>query len=156
MRCIEAQKKGEPEILLFENLEELQKELGHSVTHGLYDSQTNRIYATTASVAHELGHYKDRKSGRMILVNQNLSEDDREYAILRNELVAILYSWHKQAVVENFLPHEREVLELIFFYHPDFDFSHIQFSEIQDLAEELLKTNSKAFGRLKHLFKHYL
>lgn len=144
----------EPEIYLFESAKELSEYLGHACTHGMYDPQANRIYATWSSLPHEIAHYKDFQSGKM--KSEEIS--DR----LRNELVAVLYSWQKQSNPNNFLQHEKEFLEA-FYYLLETDglkldrpFEELSFKQIQSIADQLASHENPLVEKLVHLFGHYL
>jgi hypothetical protein len=152
----------EPEIYLFEDVVELQRELGFSGTHGAFDPAHKIIYATPQSLAHELAHYKDHLSGGYRSPHLLSQSDAKDRARLRNEIVAVLFSWQKMASPEFLLAHEKEFLTWFHFQldknklSPPKDFKEWKFKEIQNSAEDLTAENSEHWNKLKVIFAHYL
>lgn len=158
-------REGEtPLIKLFQTVSELQKETGQRVFHGIYDSSTNTIMATIDSVAHEIGHYRDFKSGR--LVNPaDLSDPQRRIeARIRNEIVAILYASTKVGDAGTALEYEIEFLTWLeymrktsnFGPHHHRNLSDLTLKEIQDIADFTSNAETPWFERLEYLFREYL
>lgn len=153
----------EPDIFLFDEVTELQKELGYPRVEGLYEAQKNVIYATRESLAHEIAHYKDLKSGRYIDWQSLSRTQDRQTAQIRNELVAILYAWKKSGKTRDFKDFEKEVIEFFYFQieqsriGPHFEnLDEVSFSQIQDIAEEFAQPDFPGRDRLKQLLEHYI
>ncbi|PIR23706.1 MAG: hypothetical protein COV44_01390 [Deltaproteobacteria bacterium CG11_big_fil_rev_8_21_14_0_20_45_16] len=162
MNVIPAQ-ADEPEIILFSSLSELTSYLGYPCTHGLFDAKQNKIYATKQSLAHEIAHFKDFKSRRMKSIGAMKTEEDKISAVLRNEMVAILYAWSRKPEPQDFLKHEKELLEA-FYYCKDNqiieglkkELEDMSFKEIQALAETLSSPNFELYPKFKTLFHHYM
>lgn len=158
-KLIPPQEPGDPEIYVFDSQEELQAYLGYPQVHGLYDSKQNKIYATWDSLAHEIAHYKDQRSGRFR--NPDIyQKNEKTFAHIRNEAVAILYAWQKSANPDQYLSFEKEFLEIVYFAleneaHSFGELKTLRFSELQDLADWLCQEHHIWAGRLKHLFSHY-
>lgn len=152
-----------PEIWLFESPAELRECLGHASSYGAYFPEENRIYALESSLAHEVAHFKDHKSGRMKNPRELPDPKSRRKARLRNEIVAILYSWQKTAQVENLKAHEKSFLEWFYFLLenkkltlPKDEFENLHFSELQEIAERLVTESSEWSIQLEVFFEHYL
>jgi len=153
----------QPLIRVFDNSDELQKATGHRVCHGYFDAKENLIVATADSVAHEIGHFKDFRSGRMKVVGEIDDPQERIEARLRNEIVAILFSYAKCGQGGATLKHEVKFLDWIRYLANREDHSLLQrkieslkFSEIQDLAEWLTLSTQSWFDRLQFIFRSYL
>lgn len=153
----------EPDVYLYDTVEELRQELGYPFVSGLFDDEANVIHATRESLAHEIAHFKDKKSGRYLNWQELKSPEERRRAQIRNELVAILYSWKKMAEPQFFHAFEQEILEL-FYYQIDQGFlperagqlSDLTFSDIQDFAELWLQNSSANLAKLESCLSHYL
>ncbi|TVQ79085.1 MAG: hypothetical protein EA369_05805 [Bradymonadales bacterium] len=161
MKCFKASSE-EPEILLFDSVDEIRKELGFVGTHGVFDPNEFKIYATLQSLPHEIGHYKDFRSGRMRPPHLEGSVETKNLARLRNEMVATLYAWKKTADPTFLLPYEREFIEWVYFQidrghslhtHELKDWS---FSDIQDFVEHFIANKPTELKKLRTLFAHYL
>jgi len=155
-------RETEPEIFLFESLEDLREELGHSHTHGLYDSVKNRIYATWDSLPHEIAHFKDFRSGKLRTIRKITDPKEKVRTLLRNEMLAVLYAWQKLAKPSSFLSYEKEFLEAVYYFIENQSASnmksldHFSFSELQEFADKLASPEHPLFEKFKVLFSHYL
>jgi hypothetical protein len=158
---------GEPTIKIFDNISELQKHCGEKLTHGYFDPRQNLIIATVASVAHEIGHYRDFKSGRMKLIPEELSSEERVRLRIRNEIVAILFAYQRVSDQYGLLPYEREMIEwIVFHWERSKPFakwrahaahvSQLRFEEIQDLSDWLLQPEHNWGEKLRKIFYAYL
>lgn len=153
-----------PLIKLFQTLEELQRETGQKVAHGFYDPTTNTILATIDSVAHEIGHYRDLKSGRIKNVTEIQDTAKRIEARIRNELVAILFASAKCGGGGAHFGYEVDFLVWLDFMrgqesfgpHSGTHIKDLKLSEIQDLADFLADQNQQWFSKLEYIFRHYL
>lgn len=154
--------KDLPEIYLFESKEELEKYMESKNISGAFSAADNRVYATKESLAHELAHFKDHKSGKMPRPNATNSKEETTKALVRNEIVAVAYSWQKLGTPEILLKHEKEFLELYYFLHERRSLNNLKpieelsFAEIQSLAEELSDNSHPYFEKTKYLFEHYI
>jgi len=153
----------EPEIILFSSLSELTEHLGYPCTHGFFDPKKNKIYATKQSLAHEIAHFKDFRSGRMCSLGSLKDEEAKISAILRNEMVAILYAWSRKPEPQDFLKHEKEFLEAYYFCKEtgliigfEKEIEAMSFKEIQFLAENLSSSSFVLYPKFKNLFHHYM
>ena len=149
-----------PEIFLFETSAELQAHLGIQNTHGLYETASKKIYATPESLAHEFAHFRDHESGRYQFPNHFKEPRLKDQARIRNEIVAVLFSWQKTANLKGLLSHEKDFLDWFHYQQDktsgsnDKDFKSWKFREIQDYAEWV--SSSSHFPKLRHIFSHYL
>jgi len=159
----------EPRMKLYTNLEELEKDTGEKLTHGYFDPQANLIVATLDSCAHEVGHYHDFKSGRMLRVSAGDPPLARAQARIRNEIVAILYAAQKNPSSTKLLSYEYEFLNWFFFLLQrenlvgfsraeiaKLEFSKWKISDLQDIGEWLTSPDHSWFERLEFIFRHYL
>ena len=155
---IERLSAEQPEIYLYESIEELRSVLGYPHVHGLYEPSKNRIHATPISLAHELAHFKDHLSGDF-KDPENYQGEERIQAHIRNEAVAILYAWLKQAQTKNFLDYEKEFLDLAYFASssltPPKDINLFKFSDIQKFIDWLCSPEHSWYPRLRKIFEHY-
>ena len=158
MKVIERLSAEQPEIYLYESIEELRSVLGYPHVHGLYEPSKNRIHATPISLAHELAHFKDHLSGDF-KDPENYQGEERIQAHIRNEAVAILYAWLKQAQTKNFLDYEKEFLYLAYFASssltPPKDINLFKFSDIQKFIDWLCSPEHSWYPRLRKIFEHY-
>lgn len=157
-------REGEtPLIRLFSSLEEMKNETGRKFSHGTFDPTTNTILATLDSLAHEIGHYRDFRSGRLRNPSLMSNSQARIEARLRNEIVAILFASTKIGDAGTSLPYEIEFMTWLEFMrkkdfgpHSGATLKDLQLSQIQDLAEFLADANSGWFEKLEYLFRDYL
>lgn len=155
---------GQPVVRIFESLQELEQETGQSGYHGLFDANTNTILATADSVAHEIGHYLDFKSGLLKNVTEISDPTKKKEASLRNEIVAILFAYTKCGEGGTCLTYEARFLEWLAFTRKSKEFgpsaeknlSELTFKEIQELATWLVSSEHSWFERLEFFFKGYL
>ena len=153
---------GLPEIYIFETIEELRIELGHTKTYGLYDHRQNRIYATMASLSHEVAHYRDFHSGQMPRPEILKDPAARRRAKIRNEAVAILFSWIKTREISRLPEHERRFLEWVYFMidsgrvTPEEPLESMKFSKLQSFADQLVNSAAEQEAVLCEFFSHYL
>jgi hypothetical protein len=158
---------GEPTIKIFDDVSELQKHCGEKLTHGYFDPRQNVIIATVASVAHEIGHYRDFRSGRMKPFQEALSSEERARLRIRNEIVAILFAYQRVSDQYGLLPYEREFIEwIVFHWDRSKSFAdwkqraphvaQLKFEQIQDLGDWLLKPEQDWGKRLRKIFHAYL
>lgn len=155
----------DPQILIFDSAEELQKETGQSVAHGYFDPKSNSIFATADSVAHEIGHYLDFKSGRLKSAANHLSVEQKTAFRLRNEVVAILFAYAKCGDGGASLPYEYQFIKWLRFMrteverfgpHHETPMEKLKLAEIQNLADWLTDHEHPWFERLRHFFQTYL
>lgn len=138
----------------------MQAHLGIQNTHGLYETIGKRIYATPDSLAHEFAHFRDHQSGRYQFPKAAKEPKAKEQARIRNEIVAVLFSWQKTAKISSLLPHEKDFLDWFHYQHEraetknSKEFQAWKFQEIQNFAEWVV--TSKHFSKLRHIFAHYL
>lgn len=158
MKVIDRLAPDQPEIYLYESIEELRGALGYPHVHGLYEPSKNRIHATPISLAHELAHFKDHLSGNF-KDPKNYQGEKRIQAHIRNESVAILFAWLKQAQLKNFLDYEKEFLDLAYYaantLNPPKDINGFKFDEIQSFIDWLCLTEHSWYQRLRKIFEHY-
>ncbi len=158
----------EPRMRLFESLDELAGETGQNVSHGYFDATQNMIVATLDSCAHEVGHYRDWKSGRMAFIKPEDSALIRAQKRMRNEIVAILFAYQKVPSHPGLLDYEKNFLEWFLFTlkrntfekfsRPEIcrrPFDQWMLSDIQDMAEWLVREDHGWFERLEFIFRHY-
>lgn len=163
------QKEGEPYLKLFSTYEEMSRVTGQKHSHGYFDPQTNTVVATLDSCAHEIGHFRDFKSGRMRMVDLQATPLARAQGRMRNEIVAILFAFQRVPSNPNLLPYEREFLEWFQFMlsrkrleswmRPEVVQKRLpdwSLSDLQDVAEFLIKEDSEWFEKLEYIFRHYL
>lgn len=155
---------GTPTIHLYDTAEELFEATGQRTAEGYFDAKENVIVATIHSVAHEIGHYRDFESGRMVVITPSLNATERAQARLRNEIVATLFARSKTDSVEAFAQHEvdflawfelernRENLPFDYLY----DLGSWPFSRIQDFADYVVQNQHPWFGHLLSIFRPYL
>jgi len=163
MREIEA-RADEPKIQICESLAELEQITGLRNIHGFFDAEKNLIVATSDSLAHEVAHFKDYRSGRMLFLSQISDPLQRVEAKLRNEIVAILFAYTKSGTGGASLSYEHQFMRWLEFIrasetalpHGDTSLSNLKFSQIQDLAETLCQHHHAWFARLEILFGSYL
>ncbi|MDB5037640.1 MAG: hypothetical protein JWQ35_1168 [Bacteriovoracaceae bacterium] len=156
--------KGEPTIKVFESVKELQAETGQTVCHGFFDAESNMIIATADSVAHEVGHYLDFKSGKLKVLKNSASPIKKIEACLRNEIVAILFAYTKCGEGGASLIYEVRFLEWLRFTrrsqkfgpHAERSLLELNLKEIQDLADWVTLSEHSWFDRLNYFFKNYL
>jgi len=159
----------EPRMKLFRSFEELRLETGEKLTHGYFDPQTNTIVATLESCAHEIGHFKDFKSGRLRAASLKDSPSSRAESRIRNEIVAVLFSAQKIKPGPHLLRYEADFLDWFFFAQdrkhfdifarPEFlsqPLKEWKFSDVQDFADWVVKEEHAWFERLEFIFRHYL
>jgi hypothetical protein len=158
MKIVTPVRPGQPEIYLYETIDELRDHLGYPHVHGLYEPSKNRIHATPNSLAHEFAHFKDHATGAFRDPEQ-LEGEKKIQAFIRNEAVAILFAWLKQPRVENFLSFEKEFLDLAYFaskhVEPRIDINNIVFHEMQKYVDWLCQADHSWHPRLKKIFEHY-
>lgn len=153
---------GLPEIHIFETVEELQRQLGHRNTYGFYDRANNRIYATMASLSHEIAHYRDYHSGQMPRPELLKEPAARRRAKIRNEAVAILFSWIKTREITRLPEHERRFLEWVYFMIdsgrviPEEPLENMKFARLQSFADQLVSSAAEQEAVLCEFFSHYL
>lgn len=155
---------SEPDIWLYDKASDLQAHWGYPAVNGFFDLATNTIHATRDSLAHEIAHFKDIQSGRFVdWQKTSLSLCDQTSAQIRNEVVAIVYAWRKNAEPEKFSKFEKELLELIYhildtehFPYDNRDLASLKFSEIQDLADWISKPERGFRPKLEQIFGHYI
>ncbi len=158
---------GEPTIKIFDDLSELRKHCGEKLTHGYFDPQNNVIIATVASVAHEIGHYRDFKSGRMKTFQETEDSEERSRQRIRNEIVAILFAYQRVSDQYGLLPYEKDFIEwLVFHWDRSKAFaewrtiashvSQLRFEQIQDLGDWLLRPDQEWSKKLRKIFYVYL
>jgi len=153
---------GLPEIHLFEDSNELRQHLGHAYTHGMFDRENNRIYATPASLSHEIAHFRDYHSGLMPRAEAIKDPATRRRAKIRNEVVAILFSWIKTREIKRLPEHERRFLEWLYFMidsnrlTPEEPLENLNFSKLQQFAHRVVTECGDQEAVLSELFKHYL
>lgn len=161
MKVLPAQ-EGLPEIVLYDSLEELRKALGQPLTHGLYDKEQHRIHATAQSLAHEIAHFKDFKSGRLVSTESINDPAQRRRARIRNEMVAIIFAWIKTREVSVLPEHEKKFLEWLYLMidsgrlTPEEPLETMSFQSIQNFAERILNEAKDQERVLAQIFKHYL
>jgi len=145
-------------LVLFDSVDELRQELGQPTTRGLFDIESNTIFATPSTVAHEIGHYKDHLSGKMIDWSKLQDKQSQRSARIRNELVAVIYAWKKDPRVNNLHDWEKELLDLVYYElsQDSYDFDSLKFYEIQELADRLSSEDYEKRQRLEFLLCHYL
>jgi len=156
--------KGQPTIRVFESLEEFHTETKQSVCHGFFDTKANMILATADSVAHEIGHYLDLKSGAFKNPDKETHPVKKIKACLRNEIVAILFAFTKCGDGGTSLSYELQFLQWLQFFRkaerfgpqPEKEISDFGLKEIQNLADWLVKPDHPWFNRLCHFFQTYL
>lgn len=154
---------------IFRSFEELRLETGEKLTHGYFDPETNTIVATLDSCAHEIGHYRDFKSGRLRRILPTDSPTARAQGRMRNEIVAILFAAQKVSPGPQLLRYERDFIEWFLFSveKKQFDafvkpeilaqpLKNWALSDIQDLADWVVKEEHPWFERLEFIFRHYL
>lgn len=158
MKVIDRLAPDQPEIYLYESIEELRNALGYPHVHGIYEPSKNRIHATPISLAHELAHFKDHLSGNF-KDPENYQGEKRIQAHIRNEAVAVLFAWLKQAQPKNFLDYEKEFLDLAYYaantLNPPKDINCFKFSEIQSFIDWLCLAEHSWHQRLRKIFEHY-
>jgi len=158
---------GEPTIKIFNELSELRSHCGEKLTHGFFDPQQNLIMATVASVAHEIGHYRDYRSGRIKNISEIKDSEERIRRRIRNEIVAILFSYQRVGDQYGLLHYERDFIEWAAFQwaqSPSFKewtfkashLSKLSFTHIQDLAEWLVQPDHSWKNQLQRIFGAYL
>lgn len=158
---------GEPTIKIFDDLKELRSQCGEKLTHGYFDPSQNLILATVASVAHEIGHYRDFKSGKMKPLSSLLSSEDRSNQIIRNEIVAILFSYQRVSDRYGLITYERDFIEWVVYQWDrakEFGLwkskaahvSQLKFGDLQDLAAWLVEPQHPWADQLKIMFATYL
>jgi hypothetical protein len=153
-----------PLIKLFQNVEELQRETGQRVFHGIFDPTTNTILATIDSVAHEVGHYRDLKSGRLRNISAITEPHKKMEARLRNEIVAILFASSKCGDAGTSLPYEIDFLSWLDFtrkqsaFGPaaELEMKDLKLNQIQDLADYIADSSQPWFEKLEYIFRQYL
>jgi len=151
-----------PQITLFDDQNELCQELGAVGSHGYFDPATNTIYATPQSLPHEIAHFKDFKSGRMLRPEEITDPEGRDRARIRNEIVAVLYAWKKNADVRILLKHEKLFLDWFHYVLEkgqipfEDNFKSWRFQLIQDCSDWLVSADNTDFLRLAGFFHHYL
>lgn len=155
---------GMPTVKIFNSQQEIEAETHIKLCHGFYDPSKNLILATADSVAHEIGHFRDIRSGKFKELCANQSRNDVIEAKMRNELVAILFSYSKCGIGGTTLEHEYKLMSWLLFQHQknhlgDFNQKPIQewtLTEIQDASDWLVKHEHPWRERLEFLFKGYL
>ncbi len=158
----------EPRMRLFESLDELSRETGQSVSHGYFDATNNMIVATLDSCAHEVGHYRDWKSGRMKFVKADDLPLVKAQGRMRNEIVAIIFAHQKVPSHKGLLDYELGFIEWFLFMLKRNKFETFMrpelcrrpidqwmLSDIQDMAEWLVREDHEWFERLEFIFRHY-
>ena len=156
--------RGEPIIKIFESLEELKAETGQSACHGFFDAKANTILATADSVAHEVGHFLDFKSGGLKDPSKEKDPQKKAAVALRNEIVAVVFAFAKCGEGGTSLNYEIRFMEWLHYSrksgdfgpHPQKNLSEFSFSEIQALANWLVQIEHAWFDRLSHFFRTYL
>ena len=147
---------------MYDSLDELRNELGQPLTHGLYDPALNCIHATKETLAHEIAHYRDLQSGRMPRPAQIENLNERRRARLRNEIVAILFSWIKTREIKHLAEHERRFLEWLYFLidrgvaTPQEPLETMSFEEMQNFATDLVDYSDQENAALDTIFRHYI
>lgn len=166
---------GMPAVKICNSPEEVQSEANIKLCHGFYDPQRNLIIATADSVAHEIGHFRDIKSGRFKKISTDASGLNTERLAaascrdtiadkMRNELVAILFAFSKCGIGGTTLEHEYKLMSWIQFQHSKNQFerfnskpiSNWTLGEIQDATEWIVRPEHAWRERLEFLFKGYL
>jgi hypothetical protein len=163
---IEIPRNGDiPLIKLYHDLDELQRETGQTVFHGIFDANKNMILATIDSVAHEIGHYKDFRSGKLINILEISDPMERVSARIRNEMVAIIFASSRAGDGGTSLEYEINFLSWLdyqrshekkFGPHFDKEISSLKLNEIQELSDWLSAPTQSWFERLQIIFKSYL
>jgi hypothetical protein len=156
--------KDEPTIKVFDTIQELTADTGYQGYHGIYDPKANMILATADSLPHEIGHYRDYRSGRMRIVSRIEDPLLRAEARLRNEIVAIMFAYAKVGEGGTSLEHEYRFLQWIEFMrkgktfgpHCAKKFNQFTLGEMQDFAEWLVMHEHPWFSRLEYMFRSYL
>ncbi len=162
MPTIIPSQEGLPEIHLFSSVKELREQLGHAYTHGLYDKEKNRIYATYESLSHEIAHFRDYVSGQMPSPDSISDPVTRRRARIRNEIVAIMFSWIKTREISKLPEHEKRFLEWLYFMidsgrlTPDEPLELMSFKKLQSFAERIMNEAQEQERVLVEIFKHYL
>ncbi len=155
----------QPTIIVFDSPQELQAETGQSLCHGLFDPKKNTILATADSVAHEIGHYLDFKSGQFRIVSSHFSSEEKISARLRNEIVAILFAYAKVGEGGTSLSYEWQFVKWLMFMranvnrfgpHTDISLNNLKLEQIQEIADWLTNHEHPWFARLKFFFGSYL
>ncbi len=164
MLLVEPQKPGEPRLQLYESIQELRKDTGQKVSHGYFDAANNTVVATLYSVAHELGHFHDYRSGKMKVIASIKNKTEKSSARIRNEIVAILYARSKVKAKEHFLDYEQEFLDWFLFNrasktfgpHPEFEIENLKIEKIQEISDWVVLKDRPWLEKLRHIFRHYL
>lgn len=153
-----------PLIKLFQTIEELQRETGQKVFHGIYDPKSNTIMATIDSVAHEVGHYRDLRSGRLRNIQEISNQEKRIEARIRNEIVAILFASSKCGDAGTAIPYEIEFMTWLDYTrarsthwpHATKSLKDLKLNEMQDLADFVSDSHQPWFEKLEFIFREYL
>ncbi|MBN8554192.1 MAG: hypothetical protein J0L93_02010 [Deltaproteobacteria bacterium] len=163
---IEIPRNGDtPLIKLFQSLKELQTHTGETTFHGIFDANQNMILATIDSVAHEIGHYKDFRSGKLKNVSDIQDAQLRISARMRNEIVAILFASSRAGDGGTSIDYEIDFISWLDFqrsreknFGPSSSkkLSDLKFNEIQELADWLSIPTQIWFKKLQLIFKNYL
>ena len=155
---------SEPTLQIFDTLTELRSTTGHQGYHGFFDPRQNTIIATADSLPHEIGHYRDFKSGRMANTSTLLDKKLRAEGRIRNEIVAILFAYSKVGEGGTALEYEYRLIQWIEFMrkdqcfgpHTSKDLKEFTLSEIQDFAEWVVMHEHPWYARLEYLFRAYI
>ncbi len=154
----------EPLIQLCENQAELEALCGCKGLHGFFDPERNLIVSTADSLAHEIGHYRDYRSGKMKRASDISDPLERAEIRLRNEIVAVLFAYSKAGEGGVAQAYEFEFIrwcESLIQNEPALkkfskDLKKISFIEMQEIAEILANSSKNWFARLEFLFASYL
>lgn len=155
---------GQPTIKVFDSLDELQSETGQRTCHGFFDARSNTIFATADSIAHEVGHFLDVKSGKFKDPDRLQSSIEKIEACLRNEIVAVLFAYTKCGEGGTSLIHEARFIEWLRFSRkaqafgpsPEASLGDLDFKQIQELGTWISASEHPWFDRIKTFFKTYL
>lgn len=158
-----------PIIKICENPDEIQAIAGQRFCHGVYLPASNTIVATADSIAHEIAHFRDIQSGSFINTLAMNQTDDLRGAKMRNEIVAILFSFQKCGPGGAHLPREKKFIDWIKFNWKQI-FEHystvskpsktllneLSFNELQSLSSWIVRDNQPWREQLEFYFRSYL